>query len=508
MAFKLKRSSLADKISSLVTAAPTTFNSDDENDETSAKLVGGLEEDEDDEIESAEGVKLDSKFRRQNIELLNNVDKRYEGKKVSRKTLRRSDSLSSETEEEGDLESGSEEKGSDHSEGSHNNEESGTDNDDEDASEDEEGREESDDEPELEIDEANPLLRRGNKNGEEGSFKHMNVTDVRAEIDKGNSVRGQLGIWENLLEMRIKLQKCLVSSNKMPQFDVQKSLRRDKNFTKSTNESKKNLSVLLDNLLELQNTLLKNYPETKQLGKGKETGNENGRENDEEILSDTDEEEMFDGKEEEEEEETGSMPRKKRKLGDYESLISKNHGLYTNYRNSVIQKWNDKTRVAVGNVNNKGSSQPVVKQIEFILSDKSKLRKRTQLKRSEYKILGKMETDGDDKDGRRGQEYDGEIYDDDDFYHQLLKELIEFKSADITDPIQLSKQWIQLQNMRSKMKRKIDTKATKGRRIRFGVHPKLVNFMAPITIEDQWTDEAKNELYNSLFGKIKETEEK
>ena len=31
--------------------------------------------------------------------------------------------------------------------------------------------------------------------------------------------------------------------------------------------------------------------------------------------------------------------------------------------------------------------------------------------------------------------------------------------------------------------------------------------MAPITVYDTWTDNAKNELYNSLFGKIKSTEE-
>lgn len=52
------------------------------------------------------------------------------------------------------------------------------------------------------------------------------------------------------------------------------------------------------------------------------------------------------------------------------------------------------------------------------------------------------------------------------------------------------------------MKRKIDTRATKGRKIRYTIHSKLVNFMAPYT-QETWTDEAKNELYSSLFGQIK-----
>jgi protein AATF/BFR2 len=158
----------------------------------------------------------------------------------------------------------------------------------------------------------------------------------------------------------------------------------------------------------------------------------------------------------------------------------------------VIQKWNDKTRVVL-----KGgaTSHSVLDQIEYNLSNKEKLVKRTQLKRSHYSIVG--EEEGNDKGE---EECNSEIFDDDDFYHQLLRELIEVKSADVTDPVQLGQQWIQLQNLRSKMKRKIDTRATKGRKIRYAVHSKLVNFMGPID-ENLWTEEAKNELYNSLFGK-------
>lgn len=117
-----------------------------------------------------------------------------------------------------------------------------------------------------------------------------------------------------------------------------------------------------------------------------------------------------------------------------------------------------------------------------------------------------FQTIEEEDDGRRTQEYDNEIFDDDDFYHQLLRDLIEYKSSGVTDPIQLGKQWVQLQNMRSKMKRKIDTRATKGRRIRYDVHNKLVNYMAPILHDDSWSDLTKNELYNSLFGKFTPSE--
>ncbi len=48
-------------------------------------------------------------------------------------------------------------------------------------------------------------------------------------------------------------------------------------------------------------------------------------------------------------------------------------------------------------------------------------------------------------------------------------------------------------------RRNVDTKASKGRKIRYTVHEKLVNFMAP---EDRstWTDGARREFFGSLFG--------
>lgn len=61
---------------------------------------------------------------------------------------------------------------------------------------------------------------------------------------------------------------------------------------------------------------------------------------------------------------------------------------------------------------------------------------------------------------------------------------------------------IELQKLRSKMKKNVDTKSTKGRKLRYVVLPKLVNFMAPDPYST-WSEEAETELYNSLFGKIK-----
>ena len=430
---------------------------------------------------------------------------RYKGKKVSRKDIFSEEDDSDDVSDEGrdsdkDLSASMDENSEDDNDEIMSKENSSME---DEQSSDSDVDDNNDDDDDEDVEE-NPL-RQDRKNP--SNITNMTKTDTRADVEKGNCVRGQLKLWQTLLEVRIKLQKCLITSNKMPQYDTYKQMKTNEKFKKETKLSKNALSGLLDNLLEMQSNLLTNYPETKNLHKGTKRKAENPKIEDpmdEEICSDTDDETNKEIDESDEEssksdEDEPAKKKKKRSLAEYEKIISENYNAYRNYSNSVIQKWNDKTRVATGSVN-KGSSRAVIQQIEFALSDKYKLLKKTQLKRSEYQVVGKETIE--DEDGRRNQEYDGEIYDDDDFYHQLLRQLIEQKTSDITDPIQLSKQWIQLQNMRNKMKRKIDTRATKGRRLRYNVHTKLVNFMAPIEVNDTWSTQAKNELYNSLFGKI------
>lgn len=235
---------------------------------------------------------------------------------------------------------------------------------------------------------------------------------------------------------------------------------------------------------------------------------------DEEIPSDTDNEDLeeIQGSKSVTTNKEKSSKQKKRKFEEYEKEMATLHKVFKPFRDSTIQKWNEKTRLAsAANIKN-APTNTILQQISFLLSDRDKLIKRTQLKRSDYDIVGhkcqpveEIIGNNDDnqmtKDRKENDEYLPEIFDDTDFYHQLLRELIECKSADISDPVQLSRQWIALQQMRSKMKRKVDTKATKGRRIKYVIHNQLVNFMAPEK-NYSWTDESKNELYSSLFGKM------
>ncbi|KAI8420325.1 hypothetical protein MSG28_008852 [Choristoneura fumiferana] len=495
-----------------------------------------------------------SDFRKRNVNLLSEISKKYEGQVITRKELHKK---SSESEIESDSDGGETggfesnlasltskftQADSDASENAVSNTHIGKSlSDSEDFSSDGESEDYSIIKPQKNSNSDQSEDKSDeNEDDDEGydisqmeepvaeNFEHMKKQNVSEEAKKGACVRNQLLVWEGLLEMRIHLQRCMNTANQMPLPETHKDMAQTNEFTDACTATTANVASVLDKFLNLQNMLLKGFPETKTLSTKKQAGGtvaEKKEESDEEIPSDTDNEEIPSDTEDEDNcpvieknaEKTAKnkeKPQKKRKLEDYESELATIHKVFKPFRDTTIQKWNEKTRLASATNIKNAPTNTILQQISYILSDKNKLLKRTQLKRSEYEIVGyKKESsvngakDANDlenpviKDRKDDDEYISEIFDDTDFYHQLLRELIECKSADISDPVQLSRQWIALQQMRSKMKRKVDTKATKGRKIKYVVHNQLVNYMAPEKC-NSWTDGSTSELYSSLFGKM------
>ncbi|XP_068084231.1 protein AATF [Anabrus simplex] len=511
-----KKQSVSDKILDLINPLPISHDPEDDiHEETSAKVV----EKYDDELgESDEELVINKSKLKKPVALLEDEDKRYTGKRISRKTLRSDDSgLEEHSSELGESFDESDANDSDNAGHSNENiiERKSDDSDDYDKVENESDDDEDESGSDLEDDRSD--IDSNGESERDNDFQHISGQNIDAEIEKGNCVRNQLCIWDNLLECRIQLQKCLVAANRMPHYEVFGKFVAEggSDFTSNLEQCKMNTKTLLDKLSSLRETLLASYPETKSIVKSKLSNTKMSSCNamDEEILSDTD-------AEEDEVENVMEMPQKgqKRKLEEYENLLDSQHKEFLEFRNANIQKWNDKTRVAGGNISSRNFAtfeQSTLKQIEQILSNRQRLIQRTRLKRNVYDILGQdlqqpnkpqESVLGDSeinlehlKLEDKSKEFNSEIFDDSDFYHQLLRELIERKSSDVTDPVQLGRQWIEIQKLRSKMKRKIDVKATKGRRLRYTVHPKLVNFMAPIS-KCTWNEEAKSELFSSLFG--------
>lgn len=80
---------------------------------------------------------------------------------------------------------------------------------------------------------------------------------------------------------------------------------------------------------------------------------------------------------------------------------------------------------------------------------------------------------------------DPEVFDDLDFYHPLLKDLVERKAVDV--PLG-TVDWQRRMKGKGGARGK-DTRASKGRKLRYHEHEKIQNFMAPVQVgtwhEDQ-----------------------
>ncbi|XP_054989360.1 protein AATF [Sorex araneus] len=389
----------------------------------------------------------------------------------------------------------------------------GSDEEEEDEEEEESGMEEGNDEDEIESEEGEADARNSEDDGVVMTFSNVHVSE---EVEKGRAVRNQIALWDQLLEGRIKLQKALLTTNQLPQPDVF-PVFKDKGgpeFASALKNSHKALKALLRSLVDLQEELLFQYPDTRYLVDGTKPK----AESEEEISS---EEEQV----EEKKKQRRFPAKRKLEMEDYPSFMAKRFADFSVYRNRTLQKWHDKTKLASGKLG-KGFGafeRSILTQIDHILMDKERLLRRTQTKRSLYRVLGKPEPVAQPvPENVPGQpevipeapanahlkDLDEEIFDDDDFYHQLLRELIERKtsSLDPNDQVAMGRQWLAIQKLRSKIHKKVDRKASKGRKLRFHVLSKLLSFMAPID-HTTMNDDARTELYRSLFGQLNPREE-
>lgn len=85
------------------------------------------------------------------------------------------------------------------------------------------------------------------------------VNEASEEVQKGICVQNQLKIWEKLLEVRIKAQKMLITANSLPDYDAHIALTEDdteSQFLEKCESTCDNVYGLIDNLLELQSTLV------------------------------------------------------------------------------------------------------------------------------------------------------------------------------------------------------------------------------------------------------------
>jgi protein AATF/BFR2 len=102
------------------------------------------------------------------------------------------------------------------------------------------------------------------------------------------------------------------------------------------------------------------------------------------------------------------------------------------------------------------------------------------------------------------KDVDQEVFDDTDFYQALLREVV--GSGDAAN-LNGGGAYASFNNVsKKKASATLDPKASKGRKIRYHVHEKLLSFMPPVPT-NTWEKEQIDELFRGLLGGNAELEE-
>ncbi|RDA90917.1 hypothetical protein CP533_4446 [Ophiocordyceps camponoti-saundersi (nom. inval.)] len=273
----------------------------------------------------------------------------------------------------------------------------------------------------------------------------QNFGSKQTDRDKGMAIQRQRKIYDGLLNLRIRLQKALVAVNTLPTLeDVGPS-----SDTEAYEAAEEAAIKLLNTMSSLRDNV-----------SSQRTGDKRKRRLSASMSSETIWESL-------EEEDT--------QAGDF--------------RRERLEKWWRKVQsVSVTAPKGLGHrNKTLVEGLEEQLANPDgRLLKRTRVPRSCAPVQA----------GRKVTE-DEQVYDDADFYQLLLKELVDQRTVETWTAKSSGVRSVML--TATKERKQVDRKASKGRKMRFTVHEKLQNLMAP---EDRrsWEEAAIDRLFGTLFG--------
>lgn len=276
-------------------------------------------------------------------------------------------------------------------------------------------------------------------------------TAAQKDVAKGKAVRQQRKAFDALLNIRIRLQKSLVAVNSFSTIE-------ELGGQSEPYEAAEAAALKLWNTIDGFRTSIQSDPSGK-------TGQKRKRVAD----TDTSSQDMWENME----------------IIEQRAIIR---------RRAVLEKWSHSARnIRMMDRSSRKFTNTAEKSLTTRLDEEldapERLIKRTQTPRScaPAQIAKKINEDP-------------AIYDDADFYQLLLKELVDQRSGDTSGAPGGPAATIRFAAVKeAKAKRHVDTKASKGRKMRFNVHDKLQNFMAP---EDRrsWEQNAIDRFFGTLFG--------
>ncbi|KAJ4254360.1 rRNA-processing protein bfr2 [Fusarium torreyae] len=276
----------------------------------------------------------------------------------------------------------------------------------------------------------------------------MAALSTRPDVDKGLAIRQQRKAYDGLLNIRIRLQKALIAANTFDALDTSPEPESE------PYEAAEEAAIKLLNTIS---SLKDNFGPSR-------AGDKRKRELGVSMTTD----EIWQQMQEEEE----------------RSLKS---------REDRLEKWSRKVQ-SVNVTAPKGlesRSKTLINALkEQLIDPDNRLAKRSRVPRSCAPAQA-----------AKGVTEDSDIYDDADFYQVLLKELVDQRTVEGSSGATAGVPTVVMTAAKDvKSRKNVDRKASKGRKMRFTVHEKLQNFMAP---EDRrvWEQGAIDRFFGTLFGR-------
>ncbi|KAJ3479922.1 hypothetical protein NLG97_g8191 [Lecanicillium saksenae] len=326
-----------------------------------------------------------------------------------------------------------------------------------DDNEDEESGDE-DDEEEEEEEEDNEDDEEEQEDKPSKAQPSMNGRTPNADIEKGAAIQKQRKLYDGLLNLRIRLQKALVAANTFSALEDGEEVEDD--TTASYDGAEATALSLLSTISALR----------ENCGAPIAAGSKRKRDYDVSTTS-----------------------------SEIWAQLQEDDRRALKFREKCLEKWSRKVQ-SVNVAAPKGLSsrnKTLVDSLHDQLNNPdNRLTKRTRVPRSCAPAQHAKKIAEDEK-----------IFDDADFYQLLLKELVEQRTVDSSSNQTSAVPSVVMTASRENRTRKlVDRKASKGRKMRFTVHEKLQNFMAP---EDrrQWEQTAIDRFFGTLFGRKLELNE-
>lgn len=281
--------------------------------------------------------------------------------------------------------------------------------------------------------------------------------EANADVKKGQAVKQQRQIFDRLLDARIKLQKGIAAMNELPAETIDDD--EVKNAAKQAEDAALALWSTIDSI---RCTIL---------------SSQDGPSSTKTDSSPLKRKRLF-------------TPTRSTSISEIWAQTTSLDSSIIPVRRSTLEKWQTKTQPILDTAPRSkllGPSQPTHSRLTDVLD--------TYLATESSKLVTNSTPSP-------------QTYDDGPFYQSLLRDLIASRAANSsTDPtaagIPILPTKLHPSGSRNK---KVDTKASKGRKVRYTVHEKLENFMAP---EDRstWSEAARTEFFASLFGRVGALEE-